>query len=83
MFLLLLSLIIYSPISRNLLVVLEGGDAGSFTMQRQTPARKVTRVANGFPGADLGAKINAADKDLGATVGEIVVQNGGTISSSR
>src|SRR6266542_2831569 len=37
--------------------------------------------ANGFPGADLGAKINAADKALGASPGEIVVKGGGTIST--
>lgn len=40
-----------------------------------------TRVANNFPGADLGAKINAADKDLGSVRGEILVRNGGTIST--
>lgn len=81
MFLLFLSLIVYFAPGRNPHVVPEGGNAGSFTLQRQTPSRKVTRVANSFPGADLGAKINAADKDLGATVGDIVVQNGGTIST--
>jgi len=37
--------------------------------------------ANDFPGADLGAKINAADKALGASPGEIVVKGGGTIST--
>ncbi len=40
-----------------------------------------TRVANNFPGADMGAKINAADRDLGTSVGEILVKGGGTISS--
>ena len=40
-----------------------------------------TRVANNFPGGDLGAKIIAADRDLGASVGEILVKGGGTISS--
>ena len=30
---------------------------------------------------DLGAKINAADKDLGTRVGEILVRDGGTIST--
>jgi parallel beta-helix repeat protein len=44
-------------------------------------ASKNTRVANKFPGADLGAKINAADKDLGSMPGEILVQSGGTIST--
>ena len=37
--------------------------------------------ANNFPGQDLGAKINAADKALGAARGEIVVKGGGTIST--
>ena len=37
--------------------------------------------ANDFPGSDLGAKINAADKALGPTAGEIVVRGGGTIST--
>ncbi len=35
--------------------------------------------ANDYPGQDLGAKINAADKALGAKAGEIVVKGGGTI----
>ena len=45
--------------------------------------RQQTRVlsANDFPGADLGAKINAADKALGVKPGEIVVKGGGTIST--
>jgi parallel beta-helix repeat protein len=38
-------------------------------------------VANNFPGADLGAKINAADKSLGAALGEIQVRGGGVIST--
>jgi hypothetical protein len=37
--------------------------------------------ANSFPGNDLGAKINAADKALGAAPGEITVKGGGTIST--
>src|SRR6266446_1983127 len=37
--------------------------------------------ANAFAGAELGAKINAADKALGAAAGEIVVKGGGTIST--
>jgi hypothetical protein len=42
-----------------------------------------TRVlsASSFPGVDLGAKINAADKALGTQRGEIVVKGGGTIST--
>ncbi len=47
----------------------------------QVASRKNTRVANNFPGADLGAKINAADKDLGSAPGEILVRDGGTIST--
>jgi len=46
-----------------------------------TGPQKATRVANNFPGGDLGAKINAADKDLGNRPGEIQVRNGGTIST--
>lgn len=37
--------------------------------------------ANRFPGADLGAKINAADQSLGSAPGEIVVRPGGRIST--
>jgi hypothetical protein len=37
--------------------------------------------ANDYPGQDLGAKINAADKALGANTGEIVVKGGGTIAT--
>ena len=37
--------------------------------------------ANDFPGSDLGAKINAADKALGTSPGEITVKGGGTIST--
>src|SRR6185503_655891 len=37
--------------------------------------------ANDFPGQDLGAKINSADKALGAARGKIVVKGGGTIST--
>lgn len=42
-----------------------------------------TRVVNAasYPGADLGAKINAADADLGTATGEIQVYGGGTIST--
>lgn len=42
-----------------------------------------TRIvsANDFPGPDLGARINAADKALGARPGEIVVKGGGTIAT--
>lgn len=47
----------------------------------QTRGPQPTRVANDFPGADLGAKINAADRDLGTSSGEILVKGGGTIST--
>ncbi len=62
-------------------LVLSGGVwAKSFT-DAQTRGRQSTRVANNFPGGDLGAKINAADRDLGASPGEILVKSGGTIST--
>src|ERR1700730_310292 len=37
--------------------------------------------ANNYPGQDIGAKINAADKALGQKSGDIVVKGGGTIST--
>jgi len=37
--------------------------------------------ANDYPGQDIGAKINAADKALGQKSGEIVIKGGGTIST--
>jgi parallel beta helix pectate lyase-like protein len=37
--------------------------------------------ANNYPGQDIGAKINAADKALGQKPGDIVVKGGGTIST--
>jgi hypothetical protein len=39
------------------------------------------RFAKSFSGADLGAQINAADADLGATAGEIWVIGGGNIAT--
>jgi len=56
-----------------------GIESGAYSSPQT--AGKITRVANSFPGADLGAKINAADKDIGTRVGEIVVRDGGTIST--
>ena len=50
----------------------------SSTAQRRS-GRVVT--ANNFPGTDLGAKINAADRALGAQPGEIQIKGGGTIST--
>jgi hypothetical protein len=37
--------------------------------------------ADRFPGSDLGARINAADKSLGAAAGEIVARGGGRIET--
>ena len=47
----------------------------------QSRTRRRTVVANDFPGADLGAKINAAGRELGASPGEVLVKNGGIIST--
>jgi hypothetical protein len=46
----------------------------------QRPRGRVV-TANDFPGQDLGAKINAADRALGTAPGEIVVRGGGLIST--
>lgn len=48
---------------------------------RQSVSRYRTLVANDFPGADLGEKINAADRALGASSGEVLVKGGGIIST--
>lgn len=57
-------------------------DAGARqTRARQTAARGRVVVANDMPGAELGAKINAADRQLGASPGEIHVRGGGVIST--
>ena len=53
----------------------------TWSTNAQTRGRQNTRVANDFPGSDLGAKINAADRDLGALPGEILAKGGGTIST--
>lgn len=45
------------------------------------PQQGNVRDAGRFPGADLGAKINAADKDLGSGPGEIRVTAAGTVST--
>jgi hypothetical protein len=47
--------------------------------QRQSGARVLE--ASGFPGADLGARINAADRSLGSAPGEIVARGGGRIAT--
>lgn len=51
------------------------------TRARQTAAQGRIVVANDMPGAELGAKINAADRQLGASPGEILVRGGGVIST--
>lgn len=45
----------------------------------QTRTRTV--YAERFPGADLGARINAADRSLGSGAGEIVARDGGRIAT--
>jgi len=52
---------------------------GAQTRPRQPSSRTV--YAEKFPGGDLGAKIDAADRSLGAAKGEIVARGGGTIST--
>lgn len=80
--LLLLALILYVGPGLNAFSIQakSTGSAPSPSRQR-AGVRKATRLANNFPGIDLGAKINAADKDLGSAPGEIRVQDGGTIST--
>ncbi|MGB8508635.1 MAG: right-handed parallel beta-helix repeat-containing protein [Pyrinomonadaceae bacterium] len=57
------------------------GCASAATSPSQNKGKQNTRVANDFPGADLGAKINAANASLGGSPGEILVRGGGTIST--
>jgi hypothetical protein len=57
-----------------------GTEASAQARQRQTGARR-TVEADRFPGSELGAKINAADRSLGATTGEIVARGGGRIGT--
>ena len=61
----------------------ENAFAGSGQRQRTTAGSANSKVvsANDFPGQDIGAKINAADKALGTGTGEIVVKGGGTIAT--
>jgi hypothetical protein len=73
--LLILSIIILSP-----------PDVTAQPRQRQAGARAAQAAgksveASGFPGSDLGAKINAADRALGAAAGEIVARGGGRITT--
>ena len=53
--------------------------AAIFVSAQRRQGRTVN--ANDFPGQDLGAKINAADRSLGAGSGEIVVKGGGKIAT--
>jgi hypothetical protein len=54
-----------------------------FAAASQSPVTAQARVvrADRYPGADLGAKINAADRDLGSASGEIQTSGGGRIST--
>ncbi len=74
-----------SLIVLSMLLIVAAGAAPPAGAQRPRTATTATAtrrvVANNFPGADLGAKINAADASLGASPGEIVVNGGGTIST--
>jgi hypothetical protein len=70
--LVLFGLLLVSPVTENVF-------SRPSQPQRATAGKTVT--ANDFPGADLGAKINAADKSLGTGAGEIVARGGGTIST--
>ncbi|HSS20676.1 MAG TPA: right-handed parallel beta-helix repeat-containing protein [Pyrinomonadaceae bacterium] len=60
------------------------GQSG-FARQRarttNTAGQGKTVSANSFPGQDIGAKITAADKALGAAPGEITASGGGTIAT--
>ncbi|MDT7687950.1 MAG: hypothetical protein QOE46_709 [Acidobacteriota bacterium] len=62
------------------LSVSAASEASAQVRQRQTGASRSVE-ASSFPGADLGARINAADHALGAAVGEIVARGGGRIST--
>ena len=63
----------------SLVFILTNGDS---TVAQGTLRQKEKVVtADQYPGADLGAKINAADKALGTATGEILVKAGGIIST--
>jgi len=62
------------------LISATSGNISASTLPQQGRQGR-TVSANQFPGQDLGAKINAADKALGTAPGEIVVSGGGTIST--
>src|SRR5215210_1036164 len=70
-----LSVIILSPSA----VAAQGRQRQAGARAAQAGGRSVE--ASGFPGADLGAKINAADRALGAAAGEVVARGGGRITT--
>lgn len=72
----MLPLSLYSVI---LLAFLQPFFLKTLTFPHLLAQRVVT--ADQFPGNDLGAKINAADKALGSATGEILVKRGGTIAT--
>lgn len=65
------------------IVVILFAAIGCITLTTAEPqTQRMRRLsANTFPGVDLGAKINAADRALGANGGEITVSGGGIIST--
>lgn len=75
---LVVSLLVLGEMSQAFLLFLPG--PANHGVSGQVRNRKKV-VANSFPGSDLGAKINAADKALGSASGEILVRDGGTIST--
>lgn len=60
------------------LLLLTAG-ASAQTRRRQAGGRSVEAAS--FPGTDIGAKINAADRALGPSPGEIVARGGGRIAT--
>jgi len=78
-----LSFVLLSGGTSFALLNAESAFAGSGQRQRTTAGSAKSKIvsANDFPGQDIGAKINAADKALGPGRGEIVVKGGGTIST--
>src|SRR3989442_3597996 len=62
-----------------LLFVIAAVSGAAAGVSAQTRTRIVK--ANQFPGTDVGAKVNAADKALGAAAGEILVSGGGRITN--
>lgn len=68
------------------LILFSCSAATTQTRQRQAGASSAqaggrTVEASGFPGSDIGAKINAADRSLGSAPGEIVARGGGRITT--